>query len=108
MEETFGLISDVECKFAKTEPDIIDALSNKTGKTPEMIRKIMRYNMFTVNQFSKLSGLTVSVIHNKIRPVLTDGKYGTELDFCYPFGDGDNEGPKFIIRNEKSEKILKS
>jgi hypothetical protein len=106
MEEKFGLIKGIECKTVKTDQALIDALSKKTGIDSDKMYWMLRYNMFTVNQFSQLSGLTVSVIHNKIRPVLEGETYITELDFCYPHQDKENEGPKFIVRNAKSEKLL--
>ena len=107
MEEKFGLIRGVKCQFKKTDQEVIDVISAKTGIKPEDIRDMMLYNMFTVGQFSKLSGLTVSVVHNKTRPVLVDGNYTTELNFCFPFSEPDNEGPKFIIRDSKSDNFLK-
>jgi hypothetical protein len=107
MEEKVGLIKGVECKFVKTDIEIIDSLVARTGMGAEMIRVMMRYNMFTINQFSDLTGLSVSHILNKTRPSVIDGVVGTELDFCFPFQDQGNPGPKFIVRNDKSEKYIK-
>jgi hypothetical protein len=108
MEEKCGLIKGFECKFAKTESELIDMLSLKTGFSVDEIKSMMRYNMFTIGQFSKLTKLNISTIHNKTRQVLENGVYNTELDFTYPFSEPGNMGPKFIIRNAKSEAVLKA
>ena len=107
MEEKYGLISEVECKFVKTDTTLIESLSETTGIPIELVRKAMRYNIFTVNQFSQLTGKAISTITNMTRPIYRDGKLVTDLDYCFPFPDKDNEGPKFIFRNEKSEKYIK-
>jgi hypothetical protein len=108
MEENFGLIKGIECGLAKADPKLIEHLAEKTGITTERLKEMLRYNMFTVGQFSKLTGLTVSVIHNKIRPVFKDDQYTTDLNFCYPFPDSVEKGPKFIVRDSKAEKYLKA
>ena len=110
MEEQFGLIKGIECKFAKTEPALIDAISKRTEIPVDKVRTMMRYNVFTVNQFADLTGLAVSTITNKTRPLINkaSGKWETELDYCFLYPDKDNEGPKFVVRNEKAEKLLKA
>ena len=110
MEEKFGLITGIECKFIKTDLEIIESIATRTGIDATRIKVMMRYNIFTVNQFANKSGLSVSTVLNKTRlPVMNkeNGLWGVELDFCFPFSDLENEGPKFIVRNEKSEKYLK-
>jgi len=109
MEEKFGLIKGVECKFVKTDSELIESLAKKLELPVDKTKEMMRYNMFTVNQFAQLTGLAVSSITNKARPSInSDGIWYTELDYCFPFSDKENEGPKFIIRNEKAEKLLKA
>ena len=108
MEERIGLINGVECKFAKTDPSLIESLSERTGLSIDMVRAMMRYNIFTMNQYSQLTGRAISTITNMARPNYKEGVLVTELDFCFPFPDKDNEGPKFVIRNSKSEKYLKA
>jgi hypothetical protein len=110
MEEKFGLITGIECRYVKTDPEIIEALAKKTGIDPMKVKSMMRYNNFTPSQFSELSKLAISTVTNKTRPSIVDkatGKLGIELDYCYPFQGKDSEGPKFILRNEKSEKYLR-
>jgi hypothetical protein len=111
MEEKFGLVMGVECKFVKTDPEIIEAMATRIGKDKAQVKCMMRYNLFTISQYACLSGLAISTILNKTRPSIVDkttGALGTELDFCYPFQDCVDSGPKFILRNEKSEKYLKA
>ena len=108
MEEKLGLINGIECKFVKTDPSLIESLAKSTGMTTDMIKGMMRYNIFTVNQFSQLTGKAISTITNLTRPIYREGALVTDLDFCFPFADNVNEGPKFVIRNEKAEKYLQA
>ena len=110
MEEKFGLITGIECKYVRTDPEVIEAISKRTGIDSARVKVMMRYNIFTIGQFAELSQLAVSSILNKTRPSIVNketGALGTELDYTYPFQSGKTEGPKFILRNEKSEKYLK-
>jgi hypothetical protein len=110
MEEKFGLITGIECRYVKTDPEIIEAIAKKIGKEPAQVKPMLRYNIFTVSQYACLSGLAVSTILNKTRPSIVDkstGAWGTELDYCFPFQDCNDNGPKFILRNVKAEKYLK-
>lgn len=110
MEEKFGLIQGIECKYVRTDPEIIESISKRTGIEPSRIKAMMRYNIFTIGQFAELSQLKVSTILNKTRPSITDretGALGTELDYTYPFQTAKTGGPKFILRNEKSERLLR-
>jgi hypothetical protein len=108
MEEEFGLIKGVECKLVKTDPGLVTSLSKKTGIPPDKAKEMLRYNIFTVAQYAQLTGQAVSTITNKTRPLINreTGVWEVQLDFCYPFKDNENEGPKFIYRNPKSEKNL--
>ena len=108
MEERIGLINGVECKFVKTDIALIESLSERTGMSIDMVKTVMRYNVFTMNQFSQLTGKAISTITNMTRPNYKGGILVAELDFCFPFPDKDNEGPKFVVRNSKSEKYLKA
>lgn len=111
MEEKFGLISGIEVKFVKTEPEVIEAIAKKRDIEPHRVKSMMRYNIFTIAQFAELAGLAVTSIINKTRPSIINketGALGTELDFCYPYQTSTNFGPKFIVRNEKSNRYLKS
>jgi len=107
MEEKFGLIKGIRCQLQKTEPELIKALSKKTGMDVDRIKTIMLYNIFTVSQFAHITNLAVSTITNKTRPLMIDGKYDTELDYCYLYPDKEGNGPKFIIRNSKTDKYLR-
>jgi hypothetical protein len=104
----FGYLKGIECKFVKTDPVIVETLSIKTGIPADMVKSMMRYNIFTINQFCTLTQLADSTVRNKIRPTIINGELNTELDYCFPFNNGLNEGPLFIVRNEKSEKYLKA
>jgi len=106
-KEQLGLHENIECRFVKTEPEIIEKITKERSMSIEKVRKCMRYNIFTIQQYVDLSGMALSTIHNHCRPSIIFGEVGTKLDFCYPFPDSEGSGPKFILRNEKSEKYLK-
>lgn len=106
MKEKVGFIAVIKCLLKKTDIEIIESLAKKTGLSCDDIKDMMAYNMFTVNQFSNLTGLSVSSILNKTRETVIDGNIGTELNYCHPFRDKKFEGPKFIVRDVKSEKFI--
>jgi hypothetical protein len=108
MEEKIGLIKGIECRLVKTDAELIEMLAKRTEISAEKVKEMMRYNIFTINQFATLTKLSVSHILNKTRPSVINGGIGTELNYCYPFQDTENEGPKFIYRDEKAEKFLKA
>ena len=114
MTEKMGLINQ-EVRLVKKDDELIHRIVEARGialiewmdPTPlQIIINMLRYNIWTMTQFSELTGLAISTIANKCRPVYKDGELITDLDFCHPFADMKGTGPKFIIRNEKSERYL--
>jgi len=105
--EQLGLIEDTECKFVKIDIALIEAIAKRTNQPLEIIKKALRYNIFTIKQFSTLTGLDVTTINNLTRPSIIDGKVGAKVNFCFPFPDGEGKGPKFVIRDAKSESYLR-
>ncbi len=117
MEEESGILT-VEVGLVKTDPEVINKLFERLkAETPDdcrnpyldikQVKTLMRYNMWTVDQFVDVTGMNVSTITNLSRPTFIGNKMGVKLDTCYPFPDSDGRGPKFIVRNEKSEKYIK-
>jgi hypothetical protein len=114
MEEEFGLVN-IEVAFVKTDPEMIKKLFARLNKEKaeeykeeKQVKSLMRYNVWTIKQFSDVSGLAVSTITNLARPYYNDEKeLNTRLDYCYPYPDSGGAGPKFVVRNEKSEKYIK-
>jgi hypothetical protein len=117
MEEEIGLVS-VTVVPIKVDPDILDKLftrlnaEKKEGCTnpyqnKTQVKTLMRHNIWTVDQFADISGFSVSTITNMARPGFIGNKLGSKLDVCFPFPDSGGRGPKFILRNEKSEKYIK-
>lgn len=106
MEETTGLIS-AEVIFVKTEPELIKSICKRIRKDEAYIKKLMRYNMWTVKQFAELSQKDISTIANLCRPMNEKGTLVYRLNYCYPFPDAEGVGPKFVYRNEKSEAYLR-
>lgn len=108
MDDRIGLIK-VQLRLVKKDDELISHLSNKLelkDGQKDVVSDMLRNNIWTVKQFADLTGLSTPTITNKLRPLYKDGKLVTELDFCYPFADLDGPGPKFIVRNEKSERLL--
>ena len=103
----FGLIEGFEVNLVKIDNQYVEAMAKKIEEEVPKVKAMLRYNVFTVNQFVQLSGLHISTVNNKCRPAFVDGEINTELDWCFPHPDKIGEGPKFIIRNEKSEKYLR-
>ena len=108
MEEKTGLIKGITCQYRKIDPEQVAFLCQRAGLNAADVKEMLRYNIMTVNQFAQLAKLSVSHTLNKTRASVIEGGIGTELDYCYPFADAEGDGPKFIVRNEKSEKYLKA
>jgi hypothetical protein len=105
-----GLIENTENRLFKIDPDFVKGIVERRANpkiTESIVRKELRNGFFTIKQFSDLSGLDTSTIHNLLKPTIINGEVGTKLDYCHPFPDSEGNGPKFIYRNDKSEKYLK-
>jgi len=122
MKEQRKGILNIEIALVRTDPKLLKKLCERinfeTGHadtedkwiTEDEVRNLMRYNVWTVEQFSDVSGLSVSTITNLTRPYFVgenSDEIEVKLDICFPFSDADGRGPKFIVRNEKSEKYIK-
>lgn len=108
MNEKYGLVKET-VRLVKKDPELIDRIMiarDLPDSDRKAIQEMLRYNVWTITQFSELTGLAVSTIANKCRPGYKNGSLTTELDFCYPFSDLEGTGPKYIVRNEKSEALL--
>lgn len=108
MSEKVGLVK-VAIRLVKKNDELVEAIMRERDLPEadrELIVDMLRLNIWTVNQFSNLTGFKQGTIANKCRPIYRDGKLDTELDYCYPFEDIEGLGPKFIVRNEKSEAML--
>jgi len=107
-ENKIGQGSDT-IRLIKKDEELVSKIIKQqnlaTTKTP-IVSDMLRYNVWTMAQFCDLTGYKPSTVTNMTRPNYRDGKLVTELDFCYPFQSISSMGPKFIIRNEKSEKML--
>lgn len=118
MEEEIGAVN-IEVGFVKTDPEIIKKLflrlkeETKDKRNPyteeSQVRKLMRYNIWTIDQFCDVSGLKTSSVNNLARPTYSfnEDKLNSKLNYCFPHPDSGGKGPKFIVRNEKSESYIK-
>jgi len=107
-----GLIKGVEIRLVKHDEDLYDHIIKARNILDEeqqaKVKEALRYNIFSLNMFSDMSGLAKSSISNKMR-VLQDtaGDFYTELDYAYMFSGIKSTGFKFVLRNDKSERVLK-
>lgn len=108
MNDKKGLIN-INIRLVKKDEGLVDRIisaRNLSEEDRESVRRMLYLNIWTIKQFMGLTGYKPSTIANKTRPNYTNGELTTELDFCYPFQNLEGTGPKFIVRNEKSEKLL--
>lgn len=118
MEEGTGQVI-IEIALVKTDPEVIKKLfarlkeESKDCKNPytdeSQVRTLMRYNIWSIDQFCDVSGLKVSSVNNLARPTysFSEKKFNSKLNYCFPHPDSGGNGPKFIVRNEKSEAYIK-
>lgn len=111
-QKILGLVEE-EIRLVKKDEELALSIikSRGWGNNQDKINYVyscLRYNMFTVLQFAELSGIKESVLHNYyLSPSYNkESQLVTRLDHCFPFKSADKNGPKFIMRNEKSLKIL--
>jgi hypothetical protein len=105
----YGLVKEKINLVKKDDELVVQILSNlglEVDQAPK-ITSMLYYNQLTVKQVSELTGLKVSTITTKTNPSFKKGDIVTELDHGYPFSTIENLGPKFIIRNEKLEALLR-
>ena len=92
-------------KDEKLANKIIQARGLSREDLPKIL-DMLKYNVFTIQQFSELSGKVISAIQFNMAPSYRGDVLDTALDYCYPFESLDKKGPKFIVRNEKSINYL--
>ncbi|RLD56998.1 MAG: hypothetical protein DRI97_06280 [Bacteroidetes bacterium] len=108
MSHKIGIVK-APIRLVKKDDELIDRVMDVRGLDNEhraAITEILRHNIWTTKQFSDLTGFKESTITNKTRPAYRNEELVTELDYTYPFADLAGMGPKFIVRNEKSEAML--
>ena len=106
LTKVLGEVLNIEIRLIKNDPELNKAVATKIGKSPDYVKTRMRYNVWTMKQFSELTGKHISTITNMtIRPIMQNGKAIMPLNFCYPFPDV-TKGPKFIYRDERSMNYL--
>jgi hypothetical protein len=100
-------MENIKCNLKKTNKELIIKIAKKRNMSFEKVKEIMTYNMFTIQQFSDITGRSVYVIHSLLRPSIINGQVvEPRLTCCYPFTDKKGKGPKFIVRDEKAENYI--
>jgi len=91
----------------KTDPEIIEKISELRNITKEKVIKMMKHACWTPQQFADLTGKTVHTINNlTVRGKQVKGEMVPALTICSCFPTKEKPGPKFIVRDEQSEEIL--
>ena len=107
-----GLTKGVEVRLVKFDEDlynhIIKSRNISDKEDQEKTKEALRYNIFSVAMFSDMTGIPPSTVHSKTTfKQGGDGEIYTELDFTFLWPSFNKFGFKFIVRNEKSEELLK-
>ncbi len=107
-----GLTKGVEVRLVKFDEDLYNHIIKSRNVSSEedqaKVREALRYNIFTANMFSDLTGIALSTVNSKMfMKQNQNGELYTDLDFTYLWASFSKKGSKFIIRNEKSEELLK-
>jgi hypothetical protein len=109
IEERIGMENN-EIKLIKKNDELVSKIMEQrklSEDKAQLVKSMMRYNMWTMKQFCDLTGYKESTVTNLTRPSYNkNNDVITQLDFCYPLRSLDRKGPKFIVRNEKSEQFL--
>ena len=95
-----------EVKLVKISTELLEKISRKMNIAPVEIQQMIRHNVFTITQFAQLCGKKVSTINKLSEQKVKGGEVVSSLDLAFPFPDFVGKGPKFILRNEKSEQYL--
>ena len=107
-----GLIEGVEVQFVKFDQDLYDHVIRSRRIEDEgakaKIKEAVRYNVFSRVMLSDMTGIPVSTIAFRMKPKFDEqGNVVTELDYTFPFPSLGKNGFQFIVRNEKSLRLLR-
>lgn len=91
-----------EIQFVKTDPELVKKIVEKTGFDEILVKQMMRYNMWTQQQYCDITGVAESTIKSMTTPKVINGELKVKLNICYPFPRHDGKGQKFIFRDELS------
>lgn len=105
--------SDVTIKTVQNDQEMIkNILKNRPEIRPEYLIKMMKYNFFTTNQLSAITGQSPNKIATLANPSYKpkEQKVDCELTRCHPFpemkGSDEELGRVYIYRDEKCEKFI--
>lgn len=105
-EASIGEVKDVIISLVKLDNDLISKIVSKMGMDTlpgyDYVKRRMRYNVWTVDQFCELTSKSVPNITILTKKIVMQGTApSAALNYCYPM-EGKTKGPKFIYRNVKS------
>ena len=101
-----GLVK-IKPLLQKTDEALIKKVAQKRGILLGRVHEMMMNNRYTVKQFADLIGKTTQSVHLHLKPTIIGNNVEVKLHHCYPYPDGDKDGPLFIVRDELSDKMIK-
>lgn len=97
-----------EINTRKADHGLIKDISELRDIPVEKVYSMMRYNLWTPQQFANLTGKSVHTINNlTIQGKQVHMEMVTAVNIHYPFPNRDTLGPKFIIRDDMSMEIIR-
>ncbi len=109
-EGILGFAPDYVISLVKTQPEVNSSIAKArlAELTADKVKFRMRYNCWVVDQYAQLCGRSKGHITNMtLQPQLEEGQVTVAINHCYPY-PGNTQGPKFIVRDEKSMAYLLS
>ena len=107
---TISMNNTIEVGLKKINPELIERIIKARGiEDRHKAVKMMRHSCWTVKQFADLTGKTVHQINKALNyGSMKGGELRPTLNVCFPFVDLDGDGPKFVLRDSKSEKFIEN
>jgi len=107
MEDSDVGLIDLKPLLCKTDPKLIEEIAKKRGILLGVVKDMMRNNRWTVQQYADLISKTTQYVNFLLKPKVENYGIETKLNRCFPYPHAKNNGPKFVVRDEKSEKFLR-
>jgi len=101
-----GLVK-IKPLLQKTDEALISKIAQRRGILLGRVHEMTMNNRYTVKQFADILGKTTQAVHLHLKPIIKGDNIDVKLHHCYPYPDGDKDGPLFIVRDELSDKMIK-
>ena len=88
------------------DEEFVRKLAILSSSSEETIRNMLQYNIISVKQMSFLSRLTVSTLEGLLKGRKKNTQFISKLTLVNPFPVGNQDGFRFVLRDEKFDKVL--